>query len=186
MAIEGEALETLPPQPNATHGTTASAQSADCVTLTQIRRCRRRLRPRGAAPGIMVPSVPFFFSAVPARARRYMAAALSTRLLRGGSHMYVDDAWRPQPRSPTLPTLGGVAWRERTLVLEEKTPYQRTLPQASEAAMYSILSVSENQHRTSRCPIHLSAGYFRRRRAKYLADTRYQIIADTSAKIGLL
>ena len=25
---------------------------------------------------------------------------------------HVDDAWRPQPRSPTPTTLGGVAWRE--------------------------------------------------------------------------
>ena len=76
LAIVRRALEeltnalSLPAQPNTTQrtndGRQTSAQLACCVTLTQ-----------GAAPGIMVPLVPFFSFADPARARRSMAAALS-------------------------------------------------------------------------------------------------------------
>ena len=76
-------------QPNTTHGTASGAQSAD--GRPNVSQRHRAGTAAGGSdqgrcpPGIMVPSVPLFFLAVPARARRYLAAALSTRLLRGGS-----------------------------------------------------------------------------------------------------
>ena len=85
---------SLPAQPNTTQGTTdgrrTSAQLACCVTLTQ-----------GAATGIMFPSVPFFFLLPTGRAHAAPWRRRSPRVCCVEDH--VDDAWRPQPRSATLP-----------------------------------------------------------------------------------